>query len=87
MKSSILIKYGGTVRTVDIPIQFSYASLEDAIQVVFDMKNKDIFGLRYPNSDQIIVLDELVSKDALSNVILNDDLPLVVVFHSFYLYM
>lgn len=82
MQTLFKIKFGDIVKSISFPIPFSSASLEESIQVAFNLKDKSILGLRYPKSEDIFLLDEITSKEAFLGVVKNTEKPLLLVFHS-----
>ena len=82
MLTSFKIQFGDIVKSISFPIPFSSASLEESIQVAFKLKDKNILGLRYPQSEEILFLDELATKEMFLEVLKDTEKPLLLVFHS-----
>ena len=81
MKKSIIVKYGCSTRSVELPIPFSPGSFEECLRNVFGFKGKEIMGLRYPNSTDIVVLEELESDQHLLDLSSRCVTPFIIVFH------
>ncbi len=91
MKKSIIVKYGCSTRSVELPIPFSPGSFEECLRNVFGFKGKEIMGLRHANSTDIVVLEDLESDQQLLDLSSRCVSPFIIVFHSispkYYRYM
>lgn len=82
MRLLIDVKYGGLKKAVQLPVHFSSSGFEDCLQSVFPIKGKSVFGLRFPNESDILVLDEITDEKQLIKASASRNAPLCIVFHS-----
>lgn len=82
MESLIDIKYGSSIKQVQLPARFSSAGFEKCLENVFRFRGKGVFGLRYAGEYDIIVLDEITDENQLIEVSASHASPLLIVFHS-----
>lgn len=82
MKSLIDVKYGSSIKQVQLPARFSSAGFEKCLENVFRFRGKGVFGLRYAGQSDIIVLDEITNESQLIEVSASHTSPLLIVFHS-----
>lgn len=82
MKKSIIVQYGSSIKEIEPPDPFNPTLFCNWLMSSFSIHEKEIFGLRYPDTESVIPIDDQLDVNALFLLGSSHVTPLVMVFYS-----